>query len=593
MTIASIEDEDIEFNTQNHSQVKYDDPDSDSDAEIYGVDNDEEKEFDIGEQPPSILNVHILPLYSQLPTDQQMRIFQPPPDGSRLIVLATNVAETSLTIPGIKYVFDCGRAKQKRYNTLTGVQSFEVGWISKASASQRAGRAGRTGPGHCYRLYSSAVYERDFAEFADPEITRVPVEGVVLQLKSMGIPNVASFPFPTPPNRESLVKAEKLLSYLGAITEGKVTQIGRQLSLYPLSPRLSRILVQAQAAQAIDAAITLVAALAVPDIFIPESQLDIAEPPPAVEGTYTPWNESDNIAALARDKRRKEYNSFHASMSRLDRSSDAMKLLTTISDFSNTHTSELTAFNTFTRTKALQEILQLRRQLSTIVASHNPGSVPSNPPTLIALPNPKTVKALRSVVAAGYIDQIAIRADLSPTPPESGRKPKRATEVAYITLFPSTLREDGRSVYDETDPRVIARRKYVYIHPSSLLSHTGPDKLPQYLTYTHLSQASPSTVTSAESTTLPPRTRLHPLTPLTSSQIAELAKGTPLLEDGKPIGRIEGMERDERGRERRCVTVVKFLRGGEGAGGWPLPPARRCVQVRVTGRGWVGEEDVL
>jgi len=158
--------------------------DEDSDAEIYGVDNAEDQEFDINEDPHTALDVHVLPLYSQLPMDQQSRVFETPPEGSRLIILATNVAETSLTIPGIRYVFDCGRAKEKKFDRMTGVQTFDIDWISKASADQRKGRAGRTGPGHCYRLYSSAVFERDFAQFAEPEIQRAPIEGVVLQLKS-------------------------------------------------------------------------------------------------------------------------------------------------------------------------------------------------------------------------------------------------------------------------------------------------------------------------------------------------------------------------------------------------------------------------
>ena len=126
-----------------------------------------------------ITPTHILPLYSLLPTSEQLRVFDPPPEGSRLIVLSTNIAETSLTIPGIRYVFDCGRAKERKYNDETGVQTFEVTWISKASANQRAGRAGRTGPGHCYRLYSSAVYERDFRDSTEPEIQRTPLEGKI------------------------------------------------------------------------------------------------------------------------------------------------------------------------------------------------------------------------------------------------------------------------------------------------------------------------------------------------------------------------------------------------------------------------------
>jgi ATP-dependent RNA helicase DHX37/DHR1 len=121
--------------------------------------------------------LHVLPLFSLLPVADQLKVFQPVHEGSRLCVVATNIAETSLTIPGIKYVVDCGRVKERVYDKTTGVESFQIGWISKASAAQRTGRAGRTGPGHSYRLYSSAVFERDFAQFSEPEILKYPIEG--------------------------------------------------------------------------------------------------------------------------------------------------------------------------------------------------------------------------------------------------------------------------------------------------------------------------------------------------------------------------------------------------------------------------------
>ena len=139
--------------------------------------------------PLSHGRLRVLPLYAMLPASQQLQVFQDIPEGERLVVVATNVAETSLTIPGIKYVVDTGKEKVKNYDHATGMSSYEVQWISKASASQRAGRAGRTGPGHCYRLYSAAAYGKDdlFPEFAEPEIKTIPVEGVVLMLKFMGI----------------------------------------------------------------------------------------------------------------------------------------------------------------------------------------------------------------------------------------------------------------------------------------------------------------------------------------------------------------------------------------------------------------------
>jgi ATP-dependent RNA helicase DHX37/DHR1 len=195
------EAEDLEFETSPASRRDADDAEEDSDSDVeITVNDDADNEFVIeGEESATLAKVHVLPLYSQLPSKEQLKVFDPPPEGSRLIVLATNVAETSLTIPGIRYVFDSGRAKERQWDSA-GVQTFVTTWISKASADQRMGRAGRTGPGHCYRLYSSAVYEL-FQDFAEPEIFRSPLEGVVLQLKSLGLPRVDNFPFPTPPVR--------------------------------------------------------------------------------------------------------------------------------------------------------------------------------------------------------------------------------------------------------------------------------------------------------------------------------------------------------------------------------------------------------
>lgn len=188
--------------------------------------------------------LYVLPLYAMLPAAAQLRVFAGVPEGERLVVVATNVAETSLTIPGIKYVVDCGRAKVKDYNCSSGVAKYEIQWISKASAAQRAGRAGRTGPGHCYRLYSSAVFNNTFPDFPEPEICKVPIEGIVLLLKYMGINKVTNFPFPTPPDRAALVEAEQCLKSLSALDQatGMLMPIGEAMALYPISPRHSRML---------------------------------------------------------------------------------------------------------------------------------------------------------------------------------------------------------------------------------------------------------------------------------------------------------------------------------------------------------------
>ncbi|KAK8555602.1 hypothetical protein V6N13_046129 [Hibiscus sabdariffa] len=126
-----------------------------------------------------------------LPAAAKLCVFEEVKDEERLVVVATNVAETSLTIPGIKYVVDTGREKVKNYNPTNGMETYEVQWISKASADQRAGRAGRTGPSHCYRLYSSAAFSNILRKFSRTEISKIPVDGVVLLLKSMGIDKVS------------------------------------------------------------------------------------------------------------------------------------------------------------------------------------------------------------------------------------------------------------------------------------------------------------------------------------------------------------------------------------------------------------------
>ena len=225
--------------------------------------------------------MYVLPLYSLLPTEKQMKVFAEPPAGHRLVVVATNVAETSITIPNIKYVVDAGRAKERQFDVNSGIQSFEVGWISQAAASQRAGRAGRTGPGHCYRLYSSAVFENYFDKHTQPEILRMPIEGIILQMKSMNIDAVANFPFPTPPDREALRRAEKTLVHLGALeastgargTGGKITELGRSMALFPLSPRFSKMLVAGQQHGCLPYVIAVVCALSVGDPFIRETNL--------------------------------------------------------------------------------------------------------------------------------------------------------------------------------------------------------------------------------------------------------------------------------------------------------------------------------
>lgn len=540
-----------------------------------GLDDEDKEEFNIGEEEAEKeeMKVHVLPLYSQLPTNQQLRVFEPPPEGSRLIVLATNVAETSLTIPGIRYVFDCGRAKEKKYDIVTGVQSFEIGWISKASANQRAGRAGRTGPGHCYRLYSSAVFERDFEEYAEPEIMRTPLEGVVLQLKSMGAP-VLGFPFPTPPDRTNLQKAENLLTYLGALSpEGKVTELGHELSLYPLNPRFARILAMGVAHDLAAQTIALVAALSVPELITPENKLGLHDPPPQDASHIR--TEQDNIEAEARSRLRKAYNKAQAKLSTNAKQSDCIRLNNAVCAYAYEANGDAFCEDMFLNAKALREATLLRQQLTSLVRAHRPAAVPAYTATLPALSD-RDVVLLTQICAAGFIDQIAIRADLAPTPPDLPRKPKSAIDVPYLTLFPSSFAPDRTA-----DPA----SQYVYLHPSSLLARTRPDKLPMYIVYSHLQRAAPSSVDAVRV----PKTRMHPLTPVTRPVVINIARGTPLLQVGKPQGKMVALEAQGKWERREC-EVEMALQGPKGTQGWGLG-VKRVVQRREGREGrWVVEK---
>lgn len=567
---APLETEDLDLGTSAGGAEDDYDNDEDSDVEITGLDNDEDdKDFDPEEGPmASSTQVHVVPLYSQLPTKEQLKVFESPPEGSRLIVIATNVAETSLTIPGIKYVFDCGRSKEKQYDLRTGVQTFEIGWISKASASQRAGRAGRTGPGHCYRLYSSAVYERDFAEYTDPEILRTPIEGVVLQMKSMGLHHVINFPFPTPPSQVGLVKAEKLLKNLGALSlDGQISELGKCLSIYPLSPRFGKMLQIGNAHNCIEYVIALVAALTVADLFIPENQLDIAAITRDDDQLYT---NSDRLEDTAREKRRKDYNRAMRIFSKHDEASDALKSLAAVCAYAYAPDGDRFCEQMFIRSRALKETQQLRQQLTHIVRANNTGLLGEFRARLPE-PSDKQVRALKQIVTAGFIDQVAIRADMAPTPPEIARKPKRAIDVPYLTLFPSL---DGRAT--ELD------EKAVYVHPTSILSRLSPKELPQYITYSHLQRAAASSIAGDHT----PKVRMHALTAPGGLHLSALAHGTPLIEYGKPIGKVESLGGKP---EKRECWVIPALVGERGSTGWPLP-AKKVVQSKDPKEGWVIEK---
>ena len=212
--------------------------------------------------------VLICVLYAALPPEQQMLAFRPKPDGcSRKIIISTNIAETSVTLDGIKYVVDCGKHKSREYISSTGMESLGVVDISKAQAAQRMGRAGRVSEGVCLRLYPEIAFD-SLEETTVPEILRVNLAQVVLQLKGMGVHDPRSFSFLTPPTSENIEKSFELLGALGAIDdEMKLTSYGKQMSKLPLDPVFAHLLLQSSKFECVDEILTVVSMLSAENIF--------------------------------------------------------------------------------------------------------------------------------------------------------------------------------------------------------------------------------------------------------------------------------------------------------------------------------------
>ena len=230
----------------------------------------------LGPEAPELI---ILPVYSALPSEMQSKIFEPAPPGSRKVIIATNIAETSLTIDGIFYVVDPGFVKQKVYNAKTSMDSLVVTPISQAQAKQRAGRAGRTGPGKCYRLYTERAYRDEMLSTNVPEIQRTNLASTVLSLKAMGINDLLAFDFMDPPPMETLIMAMEQLHALSALDdEGLLTKLGRRMAEFPLEPQLSKMLIMSVHLGCADEALTIVSMLSVQNIYYrPKERAELAD----------------------------------------------------------------------------------------------------------------------------------------------------------------------------------------------------------------------------------------------------------------------------------------------------------------------------
>lgn len=228
--------------------------------------------------PEGNRNMLIVSIFSSLPSEKQMRVFAPSPPGFRKVILATNIAETSVTIPGIKYVVDPGFVKARSYDPAKGMESLIVIPTSKSQALQRSGRAGREGPGKCFRLYPETEFEK-LEDSTKPEIKRCNLSNVVLQLMALGVKDVIGFDFIEKPPRAAIVKSLEQLFLLGALTEDcKLSDpLGHQMARLPLDPMYSKALIQASQFNCVEEVLITVAMLSVESIFYaPREKLEEA-----------------------------------------------------------------------------------------------------------------------------------------------------------------------------------------------------------------------------------------------------------------------------------------------------------------------------
>ncbi|KAJ2788145.1 putative ATP-dependent RNA helicase DHR1 [Coemansia interrupta] len=540
---AAADDDDFAMGSSDEDE----DDDEDGEPVIVGGDDDAEgRRLLLGESlrgggDGAAGRLHVLPLYSLLPAAQQLRVFAAPPAGARLCVVATNVAETSITIPGIRYVVDAGLAKEKTYDAQTQVQRFTVRWTSQASANQRMGRAGRTGPGHCYRLFSSAVFNDAFARFSEPEIARMPLEGVVLQMKAMGLDAVANFPFPTPPDRRALRRAEQLLAWLGAVDgEGRATALGRLMSVFPVAPRFARMLVAARQGGCLPYVVAVVAALSVGDPFVRDHALADAD----VEAEDDAETRNLDSAALAERERRrglrKRYWAAQARLAGARPTSDVLMWLTAVGAYEYDGATQAAADAHFLRPKAMREIAQLRAQLMHLVHVHCPDTPAAAAEGPLRPPSAQQQTLIRQIVLAGFVDQVAVRADLAGASGDVAEQRPGLQATAYVTMWGS-------------EP--------VFIHPESVVyrgAGRAAQQMPHAVVYGELQRTS--------------RLWARVVTAVDPAWLATVAR--PLCTFGNPLPYPLPQYNDARDH-MVCHVEPRF-----GPRSWPLPSVK-VEQTRV------------
>lgn len=396
----------------------------------------------LGADVPDLI---ILPVYSALPSEMQSKIFEAAPPGARKVVIATNIAETSITIDGIYYVVDPGFVKINAYDPKLGMDSLVISPISQAQANQRAGRAGRTGPGTCYRLYTEQAYQSEMLPNTIPEIQRQNLSNTILMLKAMGINDLLHFDFMDPPPANTMLTAlEELHSLLALDDEGLLTRLGRKMADFPMEPSLAKVLIASVDAGCSDEMLTIVAMLSVQNVF------------------YRPKEKQ----AQADQKKAK----FH------DSTGDHMMLLNIFEAWERNGRSKTWCSDNFIQERSLKRAKDVRLQLVSIMERYKH-------PVISCGPN-KRSDVIRKVLCSGFFRNAA-RKDpqegyktlIETTPvylhPSSALFGRPAEYVIYHTLLlttkeymhcvtainPKWLAEAAPTFFKVADPSHLSKRK--------------------------------------------------------------------------------------------------------------------------------------
>ncbi|KAK3900524.1 hypothetical protein C8A05DRAFT_35828 [Staphylotrichum tortipilum] len=362
---------------------------------------------------PGVPELIILPVYSALPSEMQSKIFEPAPPGSRKVVVATNIAETSITIDFIYYVVDPGFVKQNAYDPKLGMDSLIVTPISQAQANQRAGRAGRTGPGKCFRLYTEAAYQSEMLPTTIPEIQRQNLSNTILMLKAMGINDLLRFDFMDPPPVNTMLTALEELYALAALDdEGLLTRLGRKMADFPMEPSLSKVLIASVDKKCSDEMVTIVSMLNLLQVF------------------YRPKEKQTQ----ADQKKAK----FH------DPSGDHLTMLNVYNSWKNNGYANTWCFENFIQARSMRRAKDVREQIVKIMERHRHPVISCG----------RDTDKIRQALCSGFFRNTA-RKD-----PQEGYK--TLTEGTSVYLHPSSALFGKQAEWVVYHELVLTTREYMH-----------------------------------------------------------------------------------------------------------------------------------